>query len=246
MVMIRVGADHVWSDSGGDGPPLVLLHPGIGDSRVWEPVLPLLTGSYQVIRYDARGYGRSPASTEPYVLLDDLVAVLDHHGLDRVPLVGSSMGGAVSLSLALADPTRVTGLVLACPEIPGYPMPPEPELDAVASTGDIDRLIAIGEREWAPAGVDDTVTDLLRSAATAWLSEEDNLGRFDPVYDRLGEVGVPTVLLIGDRDRPPLIAANEAAAARIPGCGLVRLPGVDHFLPLRAPEAVAAAVGKGV
>src|SRR6185437_15317555 len=54
--MIAVDGGEVWADdSGGDGPPLVLLHPGVGDSRIWEPVLPALTASYRVIRYDARG-----------------------------------------------------------------------------------------------------------------------------------------------------------------------------------------------
>jgi 3-oxoadipate enol-lactonase len=244
--MVPVGADQVWTDSGGDGPPLVLLHPGIGDSRVWDPVLPLLTGDHRVIRYDARGYGRSPASTQPYNDHDDLVAVLDHHGVDRVTLVGCSMGGATSLGFAITDPARVTGLVLACPGIPGYPMPSSPaadaEFEAAAEAGDIDRLIAISARAWAAAGVDDTVTDLLRSAVSAWFSEEHNYRQHEPVFDRLGAVAVPTVLLIGDADLPSLIVADEAAAARIPGCELVRLPGVDHFLPLRAPAAVATAV----
>ena len=60
------GRDTVWADdSSGDGPPLVLLHPGVGDSRIWEPLMPALTGTHRVIRYDARGYGRSPAPTAP-------------------------------------------------------------------------------------------------------------------------------------------------------------------------------------
>ncbi len=67
--MIAVDGGEVWADdSGGDGPPLVLLHPGVGDSRIWEPVLPALTASYRVIRYDARGYGRSPAPAAEFSL----------------------------------------------------------------------------------------------------------------------------------------------------------------------------------
>jgi 3-oxoadipate enol-lactonase len=64
-----VDGGEVWAgDSGGDGPPLVLLHPGVGDSRIWEPLLPALTPSYRVLRYDARGYtapapGAGPSGT---------------------------------------------------------------------------------------------------------------------------------------------------------------------------------------
>ena len=75
--MIAVDGGEVWTDdSGGDGPPLVLLHPGIGDSRIWEPVLPALAASYRVIRYDARGFGRSPAPTAKFSLLADLIRYL--------------------------------------------------------------------------------------------------------------------------------------------------------------------------
>ena len=57
---------------------MVLLHPGIGDSRVWDLIVPRLAARYRVIRYDARGHGMSPPATAPYTLLDDLIMVLDH------------------------------------------------------------------------------------------------------------------------------------------------------------------------
>lgn len=98
--MIAVDGGEVWTDdSGGDGSPLVLLHPGVGDSRIWEPVLPALTASYRVIRYDARGYGRSPAPTVKFSLLADLILVLGYYGLDRAAFVGCSQGGGWSFPL---------------------------------------------------------------------------------------------------------------------------------------------------
>src|SRR6201986_1711299 len=113
--MIDVDGGPVWAaDSGGDGRPLVLLHPGVGDSRIWDPVLPALTEKYRVIRYDARGFGQSPAPTVKHSLLRDLVAVLDHYGLQRAAFVGCSQGGASSLGLALARPERVSALALLC------------------------------------------------------------------------------------------------------------------------------------
>src|SRR4029077_14466828 len=120
--MIAVDGGEVWADdSGGDGPPLVLLHPGVGASRIWEPVLPALTASYRVIRYDARGYGRSPAPRTTFSLLADLVAVIDWYPLDRVARVGCSQGGPSALGVALQQPPRVSALVLLCPGVPGFP-----------------------------------------------------------------------------------------------------------------------------
>ena len=245
--MIAVDGGDVWADdSGGSGPPLVLLHPGIGDSRIWEPVLPALTASYRVIRYDARGYGRSPAPRVTFSLLADLVAVIDWYRLDRVAMVGCSQGGGSALGLALQQPARVSALVLLCPGVPGFPWPEEPEeqdeLDAeyerALDAGDVDALAGLLQRVWAAAGPTPDVMEQLRSAARAEISSGDMEQQDPPVFDRLGEISVPTSLLVGDADYPPLIEANRQAAARIGGCELTVVPGMDHLPPLREPDLV--------
>jgi 3-oxoadipate enol-lactonase len=242
--MIAVDGGDVWADdSGGSGPPLVLLHPGVGDSRIWEPVLPALTASYRVIRYDARGYGRSPAPRVPFSLLADLVAVIDWYRLDRVAMVGCSQGGGSALGLVLQQPARVAALVLLCPGVPGFPWPEEPdELDAeyerALDAGDVDALAGILQRVWAAAGPTAAVMEQLRSGARASISSGDMEEEDPPVFDRLGEISVPTSLLVGDADYPPLIEANRQAAARIGGCELTVVPGMDHLPPLREPDLV--------
>jgi pimeloyl-ACP methyl ester carboxylesterase len=247
--MIAVEGGVVWAeDGGGDRPPLVLLHPGVGDSRIWEPVLSPLSASYRVIRYDARGFGRSPAPTVKFSLFADLATVLDHYGLDRVAIVGCSQGGACALGLALEQPARVAALALLCPGIPGYPWPDEPddELDAeyerALDAGDVDALAGVLQRIWGRAGAAPAVMEQLRSAAWAEISSDGMEQRDPPVFDRLGEISVPTSLLVGDADYPPLIEANRQAAARIPGCELTVVPGMDHLPPLREPDLVLAAI----
>jgi len=176
--IIAVDGGDVWADdsggddSGGDRPPLVLLHPGVGDSRIWEPVLPALTASYRVIRYDAPGFGRSPAPRAKFSLLAALITVLDRYRLDRVAIVGCSQGGGSALGLALRQPARVSALVLLCPGVPGFPWPEEPdELDAeyerALEAGDVDALAGLLQRIWAAAGPTPAVMEQLRSAARA-------------------------------------------------------------------------------
>ena len=242
--IIAVDGGDVWADdSGGDGPPLVLLHPGVGDSRIWEPVLPALTAPYRVIRYDAPGFGRSPAPRAKFSLLADLITVLDRYRLDRVAIVGCSQGGGSALGLALRQPARVSALVLLCPGVPGFPWPEEPdELDAeyerALEAGDVDALAGLLQRIWAAAGPTPAVMEQLRSAARAAISSGDLEQQDPPVFDRLGEISVPTSLLVGDADYPPLLEANRQAAARIPGCELTVVPGMDHLPPLREPDLV--------
>jgi 3-oxoadipate enol-lactonase len=240
--MISVGADRVWADdSGGDRPPVMLVHPGVGDSRIWDPILPVLTATYRVLRYDARGYGRSPAPTEPYSLFEDLVTVLDHVGLDRLPIVGCSQGGDCALGLAVTRPERVSALVLLCPGITGYPVPDDPaawaEADKAAAEG-VDALAEWGLRQWGRAGRTPEAVEQLRSAARAWLSQGEFEQPNPAVFDRLGELTVPVSLLVGDLDMPWLLDANRQAARRIPGVRFVEVPGVDHLPPLRIPDRV--------
>jgi pimeloyl-ACP methyl ester carboxylesterase len=241
--VIAVDGGEVWADdSEGGGPPVILLHPGVGDSRIWEPVLPALGASCRVIRYDARGFGRSPAPVVQFSLLADLITVLGYYALGPAAIVGCSQGGS-ALGLAVEQPTRVTALVLLCPGVPGYRWPEEPaELEAeyqhALDAGDVDALAALMQRVWAGAGPTPAVMEQLRSAARAAISSRDMQQPDPPVFGRLGEISVPTSLLAGDADYPPLIQASRQAAARIPGCELTVVAGMDHLPPLREPDLV--------
>ncbi len=244
--MVTVEGGTVWADdSGGDGPPLVLLHPGVGDSRIWDPVLAPLTARYRVIRYDARGFGRSPAPAAKFSLLGDLVAVLDHYGVGKAAFAGCSQGGGSALALALEQPERVSALVLLCPGIPGFPYPEEDpddpigaEYDRAHAAGDVDALAGVMQLIWGAAGATPAVTEQLRSAARASVSAGDLEQPDPPVFGRLDEISVPAALMAGDADYPPLVESNRQAAGRIPGCEFVLVPGMDHLPPLREPALV--------
>ncbi|MES5821824.1 alpha/beta hydrolase [Streptomyces sp. RG80] len=243
--MVQVKDGEVWAeDTGGDGVPVVLLHPGIADSRCWEPVLPELAARHRVIRYDARGFGRSPNPTASYSLAEDLRAVLDHFGVGRVVLVGTSMGGVTAVSGALNEPSRVAGLVLLVPGITGYPDLEDPELTAkigeLATAGDMEGLLALSLETWAAAGTppDAQAAEWLRAAIPAWFTTYGHQSEDPPAFPRLGELTMPCTLLLGERDTARTVRCNEAMAAAIPDCHLVRLPDCDHLPTLRAPETV--------
>ncbi|MFI6849927.1 alpha/beta fold hydrolase [Kitasatospora sp. NPDC050467] len=249
---VPVASGELWAeDSGGDGLPLVLVHPGVGDSTVWDPVLPALTAQHRVVRFDARGYGRSPAPTAAYSPAEDLAAVLDHFGLARAVLVGSSMGGAASVNLTLDAPERVAGLALFVPGVTGYDGLDETELyenvQRLATAGDLEGVVRLGLGLWGLAGggtpeADPVGAAHLRAVLPAWFSNVGYQETDAPAFDRLGEITAPTVLALGEQDRPAVVRCNEEMAARIPGCRLIRLAGSDHYPTLREPEAVARLV----
>ena len=246
---VAVGSDRLWvEDSGGDGAPVVLLHPGIADLRVWDRLVPLL-GGQRVVRFDRRGFGRSPRATEKFVPMEDLLAVLDHLGADTAHLVGNSMGGEISLATTVTHPDRVASLTVLCPGINGYPWPdPRPEeaelyerWGAAKAAGDLDTLARIGLGEWCRSGTDDYLVEQMRATMETDVAHED-LEQDDPEqWEAAASIGVPTTVIAGEDDPWESLQASLDLAERIPDAALVRLP-VDHLPQYRDPEAVAAAV----
>jgi 3-oxoadipate enol-lactonase len=246
---IPVAGGEVWAeDTGGDGSPLVLMHPGWGDSAIWDPVIGRLAARYRVIRYDARGYGRSPAPVTPYTQSGDLAAVLGHLGLDRVALVAHSGGGGPAICLALDQPDRLSALILVAPGTEDYPWPGDDpylaEFGALLQAGDREGLVALGLRTWAAAAADPAAQAQIRSAVAAFFAIGDLMRPDPPAYPRLGEITAPSVLAVGDLDYAMVRDCAGRIARAIPGCRMIVVPGADHLLPLRAPDALAGIIGE--
>jgi pimeloyl-ACP methyl ester carboxylesterase len=221
---VPVDGGHLWADdTGGDGPVLVLLHPGWGDSSIWLPVLDRLPPHYRVIRCDTRGFGRSPAPAAPFTQLGDLAVVLDHRGADRVVLVGHSAGGGTAIGLALADPARVRGLLLLAPGVQDYPWPPDDpyiqQFDALFVAGDRDGLAALGLRTWAAAGVDQAAQAQVRGAADAYFRLGDYERPDPPVYARLGQIRIPAAVVPVIRNTRWWRAAQRTSPPGSPAAG---------------------------
>lgn len=246
---IPVDGGHLWADdTGGSGPVVVLLHPGWGDSSIWLRMLDKLAARYRVLRYDTRGFGRSPAPRAPFSQLGDLVAVIDRCEVADVMLVGHSGGGGTAIGLALAQPERVRELLLLAPGAPGYPWPLDDpyfaEMGALIGAGDRDGIAALAMRTWAAAGADQAAWDQVRGATDAFFRVGDYEQPDPPGYDRLGEIKAPAAMVIGDRDYPPMVRFADDIAGRIPGCRRIVARGADHLLPLRMPTQLADLVAK--
>ena len=245
---IPVDGGEVWAeDAGGDGTPLVLMHPGWGDSTIWDPVLGRLDARrFRVIRYDARGYGRSPAPAAPYTQLGDLTAVLDHLRVPEATLVAHSGAGGPATGLALAQPERVNALVLVAPGVQDFPWPQDDpygqQFGALFAAGDRDGLVELGLRTWAAASADPAARAQIAGAVTTFFALGDLERPDPPAYARLGEISAPSVLAVGDLEYPMVREAAERIAGAIPGCQMLVVPGADHLLPLRAPGLLAGLI----
>jgi pimeloyl-ACP methyl ester carboxylesterase len=243
-----------WTSEGSS--TIVLLHAGVCDQRSWYSTAEHLTGLGTVIAYDRRGFGDSPVSSAPYRDIDDLWAVVEAVTTAPVWLVGSSMGGLVSLDAALARPDRVAGLVLFGPAVSGAPeLDDDPQTDALAAewdvaatAGDRDRLNQLSARIWldGPSGGPDRVTGPARALALAMneivlrndVDEKASLGGTD-AWSELERLRMPVTIACGDLDLPSLVNGCEQLAARIAQSRHLVLPGTAHLPYLEQPEAVA-------
>lgn len=252
---IEVNGGRLEFDVAGNGPPVVFLHPGLWDRRTWDDQFGLFSKTYRVVRYDARGYGRSsrPEPGHPYSPVEDLSAVMDAARVDRAALVGCSMGGGIAIDFALAHPKRVSALVLAAPGLAGFEGTPDEEASWEAEWGELDRAIdaaieagALERAEdlrlkiWAPLGTHDEAGRRIREIAFDNLHEltMDESGATRPVrpaIDRLEDIDASTLVLPADHDPPWHTRICELLNARIPHSRLVQIPGTDHVVNVRQP-----------
>lgn len=235
----------------GAGHPLVLLHAGIADARMWDDHIDAFAERFLVVRYDARGFGRSGPAVGNFSSHDDLAALLAALGIARAHLLGLSMGGAVALDTALEHPNLVSALVLAATRPSG--LAPSKRLrddwtavDARVAAGDIDGAVELELRMWvdgpgrAPDDVDPAVRERVRDMNAALFVQPDAADPIPldpPAVGRLHEIAVPTLVLVGDRDQPDVLAGAAALAAGIPGAARATIRGTAHVPNLERPAA---------
>jgi 3-oxoadipate enol-lactonase len=236
----------------GTGPQtLVLLHDGVVDSSVWDGVWPTLCERFHVLRYDRRGYGRSPLPTDWYSETDDLAELMSQVKLGHAVLVASSHGGGVALDFAIQHPQAVDQLVLVGAEISGLN-----HSEHFARRG-----VAMAEplyRNDLSGFVNNVVADRYliapgHTAAQARLrailtANPPNMARLNymltpkPALSLAGEVRAPTLILTGDADIADVHAQAGALEAAIPRATRIVLKDCGHLMYLEHPEAFCATV----
>jgi pimeloyl-ACP methyl ester carboxylesterase len=233
-VVFHEGA-RIWYAAYGAGPPVVLLHGGLGHSGNWGYQVPALVGQgRRVVVIDSRGHGRSTRDERPFsydLMAADVLAVMDALSLERPALVGWSDGATISLLLALREPARVAGVFFfACNMDPSGVKPFE-------STPALKRCFARHGRDYAALS---TTPDRFREFVDA-VSLMMNT-QHDTSAAELAAIRVPVVVAQSASDEFIKLEHADYLARTIPGAELLVLTGVTHFAPLQRPEVFNAAV----
>jgi 2-hydroxy-6-oxonona-2,4-dienedioate hydrolase len=248
----EVNGARIYYEVAGEGEPLVLVHAGIADSRMWDAQLVAFADHYRVIRYDMRGFGRTAMVEGPYSHHEDLRGLLDFLGVGRAHLVGCSMGGGAVLDFTLEYPEMAGNLVLVGSAVGGFRPDFDPpkqwdELVAADEAGDLEWVSELEVQIWvdgperSPEDVDASVRDLVREMnLIALKNEASGLGEEwepePPAADRLPDIQAPTLLIVGDEDQPRVFAAADLLERELPNARKVVMSGTAHLPNMERPE----------
>ena len=249
---VDVNGAMLYYEVAGEGEPLVLVHAGIADGRMWEEQIEAFTEKYRVIRYDLRGFGKTAMVESSYSHHEDLRGLLDSLEVGHARLVGCSMGGGAVLDFALRHPERIGALVLVGAAVSGFEAdfePPEKwdELVAADEAGDLGRVCELEVQIWVdgpgrrPEEVDASVRDLVYEMNLIALHNEasglgEELPPEPPAAGRLSEILAPSLVLVGDSDQPRIKAAADLLARELPNARKVVMPGTAHLPNMERPE----------
>ncbi|BCJ47226.1 hydrolase [Actinoplanes ianthinogenes] len=240
----------------GDGLPIVLIHAGVADRRMWDPQWERLAADHHVVRLDLHGFGESATPPDgPVSHPGDVRETLAHLGVERCHLVGASFGAGVAVEVALTAPDLVASLLL-CP--PGgsllaartddFAAFAEAENSALAA-GDLDAAVEANIAAWVvgptrdPAEVGHDVQDAVRRMQRQvfdiqenWPAAPDEVELDPPALQRLASVTVPVLLLVGAHDLATTHDAAERLCAGLPDVRRVDWPDVAHLPSLERPD----------
>ena len=244
----------LYVEQAGSGSPVVLIHEGIADSRMWDPQWAEYSKHFRVVRLDLRGFGQSPPAIGKFSLAGDVAQLMDELELGPAALIGVSLGGAVAMETTIARPDLVSRLVVVAPGLRGFEMSDETkagwdEEEAAIERGDVDAAVEVNMRMWvdgpsrSPDEVDPEVrrkvAEMQRRAIEIYL-EAGEEGEHQPLAedwgDRPSEISVPTLVIVGDLDRPEMLAIAERLEAEIPNARRETIAGAAHVPSMERPD----------
>ncbi|MGI8999454.1 MAG: alpha/beta fold hydrolase [Candidatus Limnocylindria bacterium] len=234
----------------GSGEPVVLVHAGVANLRMWDDQVDALKDGFRVIRYDTRGFGDTETDAVEFSNRADIVALLDHLGERSAHVLGLSRGGSIALDFALEYPDRTRSLIVAAGGIGGYDAGDEApagweQVEAWMEARDWENVAEWETKYWVdgPGQPSDRVDPALRAKVHDWIltnyqaeKEEGTPKQLDPpAASRLSELKAPLLVVIGTLDDPGTQESCRHLAAAVPGARLEVFDGAAHMINLELP-----------
>ncbi|AFY53842.1 putative hydrolase or acyltransferase of alpha/beta superfamily [Rivularia sp. PCC 7116] len=252
---LNIGSAELAVECSGEGKPLIFLHAGVADKRMWHYQMAGLNDSYQVVAYDRRGFGETTTADQAFSHIEDLRKVLDKLEVSNTFLVGCSQGGRIAIDFTLAYPQRVTKLVLISTAISGAPAPETfaPNIQArintlkeAEETNDLARVNAIEANLWLDGAtsqkgrVNSALRELFLDMNGIALGMPELTQEIEPnnAYERLSVLSLPVLVIWGELDFPHIKQRCQYIVDTIPNAWGEEIPGTAHLPNFEKPEKI--------
>lgn len=253
---LDVEGGKLYYEVAGEGHPLLLIHAGVAHNAMWNSQWEEFARRYRVIRYDTRGFGKTSLESEEVSFSNrqDIYDLLTHLGVEKAYVVGVSRGGQIATDFTLEHPGMVDGLVLVAAGLGGYnegelseeEQALSNEMEKLWEAKDWDRLSEMEMNYWlnGPAQAKDRVPVELRDKVRGMIhynySNQPYEGKprtlTPPAIGRLGEIKVPTLIIVGTLDESAVMRIADVQAEGIAGAKKVVMQGTAHLPNMERPE----------
>jgi len=257
---LKVDDDKIFYETAGNGPVIVFIHDGLVHSEIWESQFSFFSKDHMVVRYDRRGYGKSSAATGNFSNKDDLHKLFSHLKIDNACLIAMSSGGRLAIDFTLQYPGKISSLVLVGAVVDGFPYtqhfftrgghlpsglktmeqriayyifddPYEIYIENKKAKQKADRLL----KKYPPKRHHGSTK---AKQSQSRNKDGTNPETAKPAYQRLNEIKIPTLILVGEFDIPDVHAHAGAINAGIKNSRREIISHSGHLIPLEQPMIV--------
>ncbi len=234
----------------GFGKPLVLIHGGLMDRRMWEEQFEFFSQYFSVIRYDIRGYEKSGQAVGEFSHVHDLYFLLKCLDISKCYILGLSLGGQIAIDFTLEHPEMVEALIPVSSAITGFPYQDTenlgPEFNCIieeAATGNFVHAADLVSSLpfFVPVeGCNDVILEMkkmIKENLPAWTVSQGNVKWSDPpAAGRLSEIKAPCLVVTGDRDVSDIFRAADALSSNIPEAKKAVIHSAGHHVNMEKPQ----------
>jgi pimeloyl-ACP methyl ester carboxylesterase len=234
----------------GEGHPLVLIHGGLMDSRMWDNQFNLFAKDYKVIRYNIRGYVKSEVPKDRFSHIEDLFHLLKFLNIDKAYILGLSLGGTIAIDFTLQHPDIVDALISVASALNGYPYADPENFEArflaifkAAKEEGLDKAIELLMELpfFVPAQCDNKTVLKMRTLSKenfeTWSKHQEfYIWTSPPAIERLSEIKVPTLVIVGDHDVTDILGVADTLISKISGAKKTVIHNAGHHVNMEKPK----------
>jgi len=246
----RVNGTRLYYETMGEGHPLVLIHGGLMDGRMWDRQFNLFAKEYKVIRYNLRGYEKSEAPNDRFSHIEDLFHLLKFLNIDTSYILGLSLGGMIAIDFTLEHPDMVDALIPVASALNGYPYADAEDFESkflaifgTAKEEGLDKAVELVLKlpffvpvEHGTETVSKMRTMIKDNFETWSKHQEFYIWPSPPAIQRLSEIQVPTLVVVGDHDVTDILGVADTLAKEVTSAKKVVIHGAGHHVNMEKPR----------